>query len=99
MCAHSSKASQIGQKGVPRLTWDRGSHVDEGMNSASEALLGRSVGAEGLSGRLRGAPGGTLETIWELLGSSGSTFWEHFMIEKRFFTSSNRKTCAKRVST
>ena len=71
-------------KGAPGLPWDRGSHVDEGTNSASGALLGRSGGVCGLSGRLRGAPGGTLETFWELLGSSGSTFWEHFLSEKQF---------------
>ena len=31
-----------------------------------------------------GGSGGTLETFWELLGSSGSTFWEHFLSEKQF---------------
>ena len=75
---------QKGPQGVPGLPRDRGSHVDESTNSASGALLGRSGGVCGLSRRLRGAPGGTLETFWELLGSSGSTFWEHFWIEKQF---------------
>ena len=46
-----------------------------------------------------GSSGGTLETFWELLGSSGSTFWEHFLSEKQFFAILNRKTYAKRVST
>ena len=55
-----------------------------GHCGVSGALLGRSGCVCGLSGRLRGAPGGTLETFWELLGSSGSTFWEHFWIEKQF---------------
>ena len=55
-----------------------------GHFGVSGTLLGRSGGVCGLSGRLRGAPGGTLETFWELLGSSGSTFWEHFLSEKQF---------------
>ena len=46
-----------------------------------------------------GSSGGTLETFWELLGSSGSTFWEHVLIEKQFFAISDRKSYAKRVST
>ena len=58
-----------------------------------------SCGPDGFPGHLRGAPGGTLETFWELLGSSGSTFWEHFLNEKQFFAISNRKMYAKRVST
>ena len=70
-----------------------------GHFGVSGTLLGRFGGVCGLSGRLRGAPGGTLETFWELLGSSGSTFWEHFLIEKQFFAISDRKTYAKRVST
>ena len=53
--------------------------VDFGHFGVSGTLLGRSGGVCGLSGRLRGAPGGTLETFWELLGSSGRTFWEHFL--------------------
>ena len=55
-----------------------------GHFGVSGTLLGRFGGVCGLSGRLRGAPGGTLETFWELLGSSGSTFWEHFLSEKQF---------------
>ena len=54
-----------------------------GHFGVSGTLLGRFGGVCGLSGRLRGAPGGTLETFWELLGSSGSTFWEHFLSEKQ----------------
>ena len=46
-----------------------------------------------------GSSGGTLETFWELLGSSGSTFWEHVLIEKQSFAISDRKSYAKRVST
>ena len=65
----------------------------------SGTLLGRSGGVCGLSGRLRGAPGGTLETFWDLLGSSGSTFWEQFWSEKQFSAISDWKTYAKRVST
>ena len=91
--------SQIGHGGVPGLPRDRGSHVDENTISASGALLGRSGGVCGLSGRLRGAPGGTLETFWEFLGSSRNTFWEYFLNEKQFFAIFNRKTYAKRVST
>ena len=86
-------------QGVPGLRWDWVSHVDESTNSGLGALLGRSGDVCGPSERLRGAPGGTLETFWELLGSSGSTFWEHFLSEKQFFAISNRKTYAKRVST
>ena len=82
--------------GAPR---DRGSHVDESTNPAPGTLLGRSGGPDGLPGRLRGAPGGILERFWELLGSSGSTFWEHVLIEKQFFAISDRKSYAKRVST
>ena len=55
----------------------------------SGTLLGRSGGVCGLSGRLRGAPGGTLEKFRELLGSSGTTFWEQFLIEKQFFAVSD----------
>ena len=55
------------------------------------AYRGRSSpgGVCGLSGRLRGAPGGTLETFWDLLGSSGSTFWEYFLSEKQLFAVSD----------
>ena len=60
-----------------------------GHFGVSGTLLGRSGGVCGLSGRLRGAPGGTLETFWDLLGSSGSTFWEHFLSEKQFFAVSD----------
>ena len=70
-----------------------------GHFGVSGTLLGRFGGVCGLSGRLRGAPGGTLETFWELLGSSGSTFWEHFLSEKQFSPIFNRKMYAKRVST
>ena len=80
----SQKGGQKGPKGPSGTPRDRGFHVDESTNSGSGALLGCSGGADGLSGRLRGAPGGTLETFWELLGSSGSTFWEHFLSEKQF---------------
>ena len=86
-------------KGVPGLPRDRGSHVDESTNSASGAPLGRSGGVCGLSGRLRGVPGGALETFWELLGSSGGTFWDLFLSKQQFFAVSDRKTYAKRVST
>ena len=65
--------------GAPR---DRGSHVDESTNSAPGTLLGCSGGPDGLPGRLRGAPGGTLERFLGLLGSFGSTFEEYFLIEK-----------------
>ena len=70
-----------------------------GHFGVSGTLLGRSGGVCGLSGRLRGAPGGTLETFWELLGSSGSTFWEYFLNAKQFFAVSDWKAYAKRVST
>ena len=70
-----------------------------GHFGVSGTLLGRSGGVCGLSGRLRGAPGGTLETFWDPLGSSGSTFWEHFLNEKQFIPILNRKMYAKRVST
>ena len=60
-----------------------------GHFGVSGTLLGRFGGVCGLSGRLRGAPGGTLETFWELLGSSGSTFWEHFLSENQFFAVSD----------
>ena len=40
-----------------------------------------------------------METFWDLLGSSGSTFWEHFLNEKQFFAVLNRKAYVKRVST
>ena len=65
--------------GAPR---DRGSHVDESTNSAPGTPLGRSGVPDGLPGRLRGAPGGTLERFLGLLGSFGSTFEEDFLIEK-----------------
>ena len=70
-----------------------------GPFGVSGTLLGRSGGVCGLSGRLRGAPGGALETFLDLLGSSGSTFWDLFLSEKQFFAISDRKTYAKRVST
>ena len=89
----------IAHKGIPGLPWDRGSHVDEATISGLGALLGRFGGVCGLSGRLRGAPGFILETFWKLLGRSGDTFWEHFLIEKQSFAISDRKTYAKRVST
>ena len=57
-----------------------------------------TLGVCGYSERLQ-APGGTLETFWELPGSSGSTFWEHFLSEKQFFAILNRKKYEKRVST
>ena len=60
-----------------------------GHFGVSGTLLGRSGGVCSLSGRLRGAPGGTLETFWDLLGSSGSTFWEYFLSEKQFFAVSD----------
>ena len=89
--------SQIVPQGVPGLPRDRGSHVDESTNSGLGALLGRSGDVCGSSERPRGAPGGTLETFWDLLGSSGSTFWEHLLSEKQFFAISRlkivRETC------
>ena len=63
--------------------------VHFGHFGASGTLLGRFGGVCGLSGRLRGAPGGTLETFWDLLGSSGSTFWEYFLNAKQFFAVSD----------
>ena len=82
---------QIAPKGVLGLPWHRGSHVDESTISAPGALLDRSGGADGLWGPLWGAPGGTLETFWELLGSFRGTFGEHFLSAKQFFAISNRK--------
>ena len=40
-----------------------------------------------------------MDTSLELMGSSGGTFWEHFFIEKKLFTTLNRKTWAKHAST
>ena len=60
-----------------------------GHFGVSGTLLGRFGGVCGLSGRLRGGPGGTLETFWELLGSSGNIFWEHLVSEKQFFAVSD----------
>ena len=55
-----------------------------GHFGVSGTLLGRSGGVCGLSGRPRGAPGGTLETFWELLGALGALFGA-FLIETQFF--------------
>ena len=71
-------------QGVPGVLNFIAIYLHFGHFGVSGTLLGRSGGVCGLSGRLRGAPGGTLETFWDLLGSSGSTFWEHFLSEKQF---------------
>ena len=80
-----SQNSPKGRPGGPQLCHYL---LHFGHFGVSGTLLGRFGGVCGLSGRLRGAPGGTLETFWELLGSSGSTFWENFLIEKQFSAAS-----------
>ena len=68
-----------------------------GHFGVSGTLLGRFGGVCGLSGRLRGAPGGTLETFWDLLGSSGSTFWDHFFWVKSSSLQFQIEKCTRSV--